>query len=237
MTRTLKRGSYRLQANTSYPFFAEASFRQLDDVFLQTQTRIWLGEVLKTRLDEEISVTDLLADGILLFEVSKVMWKMLLTKFMKLGSSKAFFSKSVGHLGRVLGGTCLTLMFTRFSRVCLCIRYLSKKARSKDLNVPDFDVVTYTVAMPKDMVKGICNSLVQSQCRSSVNSAGCSTYILSIPKYGQRYWAFDNGRHYDSCSEESDSTDSNYQVFGYYIPASTISCGGASLYSDAESST
>ncbi|KAF9589476.1 hypothetical protein IFM89_024238 [Coptis chinensis] len=104
------------------------------------------------------------------------------------------------------------------------------------LMVADFDVVTYTVVMPKDMVKGICNSLEQSQCRSSVNSAGCSTYILSIPKYGHRYWAFDNGRHYDSCSEESDSTDSNYQVFGYYIPASTISCGGASLYSDAESS-
>ncbi|KAF9624342.1 hypothetical protein IFM89_009625, partial [Coptis chinensis] len=49
-----------------------------------------------------------------------------------------------------------------------------------------------------------------------------------------RYWAFDNGKHYDSCSEESDS---NYQVFGYYSPASTISCVGASLLnSDAESS-
>lgn len=59
---------------------AESSFRELDDVFLQTQTRIWLGEVLNMRLDENLHISDLLADGDLLFEVSKVLWNMLLAK-------------------------------------------------------------------------------------------------------------------------------------------------------------
>ncbi|KAM0065212.1 hypothetical protein Hdeb2414_s0003g00112091 [Helianthus debilis subsp. tardiflorus] len=39
------------------------SFRELDDVFLQSQARIWLGEVLRTRFDEQISIGDLLSDG------------------------------------------------------------------------------------------------------------------------------------------------------------------------------
>ncbi|KAE9466139.1 hypothetical protein C3L33_01990, partial [Rhododendron williamsianum] len=41
-------------------------FRELDRVFLQTQTRIWLGEVLHTRLDGQLNISDLLADGELL---------------------------------------------------------------------------------------------------------------------------------------------------------------------------
>ncbi|MQM11528.1 hypothetical protein Taro_044437 [Colocasia esculenta] len=45
---------------------AETNFRELDDVFLQTQTRIWLGEVLHVRFDEETCIADLLADGELL---------------------------------------------------------------------------------------------------------------------------------------------------------------------------
>ncbi|PIA59805.1 hypothetical protein AQUCO_00400590v1 [Aquilegia coerulea] len=253
-------GLHKLQIE-SFPFSAESSFREHDHVFLQTQTRIWLGEMLKTRLDEEISIADLLADGLLLFEVSKVIWKMLLTKFMKLRSSKAYFSKSAsGKKGgrympysnvdsflkicQVLGLTSIDLFSPSdvvekrdIRRVCMCIRSLSKKARSKDLNVPDFDVVTYTVAMPKDMVKGIRNSLEQSQCRLSEDSPVCSTYIGSRPKYGKKNWVADFARHYDSCSEESDTTDSNYQVVGFNSPASTTSCSCASLsYSDLESS-
>nr|POF24540.1 isoform 4 of protein opaque10 [Quercus suber] len=46
---------------------SESSFRELDDVFLQTQTRIWLGEVLQIRLEEQMTVSDLLADGELLY--------------------------------------------------------------------------------------------------------------------------------------------------------------------------
>ncbi|RVX21205.1 Protein OPAQUE10 [Vitis vinifera] len=53
-------------AGGASPSSAESSFRELDDVFLQTQTRIWLGEVLQTRLDEHLNISDLLADGELL---------------------------------------------------------------------------------------------------------------------------------------------------------------------------
>lgn len=35
--------------------------------FIQTQTRIWLGEVLQIRLEEQMTVSDLLADGELLY--------------------------------------------------------------------------------------------------------------------------------------------------------------------------
>ncbi|KAF5787275.1 hypothetical protein HanXRQr2_Chr10g0450921 [Helianthus annuus] len=43
------------------------SFRELADVFLQSQARIWHGEVLRTRFDEQISTCDLLSDGELLY--------------------------------------------------------------------------------------------------------------------------------------------------------------------------
>ncbi|KAL0332595.1 UNVERIFIED_CONTAM: protein OPAQUE10 [Sesamum calycinum] len=68
----------------SSPSSAESSFRELDEVFLQTQTRIWLGEVLNARFDEELHISDLLQDGEILFEVSKVVWNSLLTKCMEL---------------------------------------------------------------------------------------------------------------------------------------------------------
>ncbi|KAF5199137.1 Opaque10 [Thalictrum thalictroides] len=253
-------GLHKLEID-SFPFSAESNFREHDHMFLQNQTRIWLGEMLKTRLDEDTSIADLLADGLLLFEVSKVIWKLLLTKFMKLRSSKAYFSKSAsGKKGgrympysnvdsflkicQVLGLTGIDLFSPSdvvekrdIRRVCMCIRSLSKKARSKDLNVPDFDVVTYTVTMSKDMVKGIRNSLEQSQCEFSEDSPVCSTYLGARPKYGKKNWGPDFARHYDSYSEESDNSESNYQVGGFHSPASTTSRSCASLsYSDLESS-
>ncbi|KAF8733777.1 hypothetical protein HU200_014624 [Digitaria exilis] len=57
-----------------------STFRELDDAFLQKQTKIWLGEVLHLRFDEDVLVADLLADGELLFQVSKVLWKRLMKK-------------------------------------------------------------------------------------------------------------------------------------------------------------
>lgn len=53
-------------AGSSSPSSAESIFREVDDVFLQVQARIWLGEVLNTRLDEQMNISDLLADGELL---------------------------------------------------------------------------------------------------------------------------------------------------------------------------
>ncbi|KAL5720630.1 mitogen-activated protein kinase kinase kinase [Ranunculus cassubicifolius] len=221
--------------NESFP-----SFRQLDDVFLQTQARIWLGEVLKTRLEEDTSIGDLLADGVLLFRVSQVIWEMLITKFMKLRSSNAFFHKSATgknsgkympysnvdsflKICQILGLTGADLFSpsdvvekkdTR--RVCICIRSLSKKAILKNINVPDFDVVTYTVSMSKDMVEGICKSLEQSQRRQSEDSSGSATYHNTRHIYGHKIWGAVSARQYDSFSELSDDTDSDY-IEDYHV--------------------
>lgn len=42
--------------------------------------------------------------------------------------------------------------------------------------VPDFDIVTYTIVMPTDLVGGIRRNLEQSQCSSS-SSSGYSPCI------------------------------------------------------------
>ncbi|KAM4106263.1 hypothetical protein ACB094_04G053600 [Castanea mollissima] len=125
---------------------SESSFRELDDVFLQTQTRIWLGEVLQIRLEEQMTVSDLLADGELLFEVSKVVWKMLLTNHRELRHVKAYMNEPFAS--RKSSG-----------------RYMPYSNVDSFLKVPDFDVVTYTVAMPTDMV-------------------GCIRRSWELPKFG-----------------------------------------------------
>uniref|UniRef100_A0A7C9AJI3 Uncharacterized protein n=1 Tax=Opuntia streptacantha TaxID=393608 RepID=A0A7C9AJI3_OPUST len=67
---------------------AESNFRELDDAFLQTQTRIWLGEVLQIRFDEQTNIGDILADGEILYDrffifmlplycMSKSLWLMI----------------------------------------------------------------------------------------------------------------------------------------------------------------
>ncbi|KAJ9536849.1 LOW QUALITY PROTEIN: hypothetical protein OSB04_029582 [Centaurea solstitialis] len=75
-------------SSSSSSSLVKPSFRELDDVFLQSQARIWLGEVLHTRFDELLSICDLLSDGELLFEVSKALWNMLLVKYMELNNFK-----------------------------------------------------------------------------------------------------------------------------------------------------
>ncbi|KAL2342864.1 hypothetical protein Fmac_004149 [Flemingia macrophylla] len=156
---------------------AESNFRELDDAFLQNQTRIWLGEVLQIRLDEQLIISELLADGELLFQVSKVVWKLLLSKHMELRHIKAykiqpFASKkniaryrpysnvdSFLKICKILGLTGVDLFSPsdvverrNTRKVCMCIRSFSKKSRSININVPDFDIVTCMVAMPKDLV-------------------------------------------------------------------------------------
>ncbi|XP_026405852.1 uncharacterized protein LOC113301298 isoform X1 [Papaver somniferum] len=225
----------------------ESSFRELDDVFLQTQTRIWLGEVLHTRLNEEVLIADLLADGKLLFQVSCVIGKMLLTKCKDLKNSKAYMSEKAesGKRSRrympysnvdsflkicnMLGLTGIDLFSPSdvvekkgSRRVCMCIRSLSKKARLRGLNVPDFDVVTYTIAMPTDMVKGIRRSLEKAQYRI-LTSADSDSGLDTRPKYCQKNWVADCVKQHDSYSEESDDAESNYNAFGSDSPVSSVS--------------
>ncbi|KAG9155073.1 hypothetical protein Leryth_011057 [Lithospermum erythrorhizon] len=176
---------------------AGSSFRELDDAFLQKQTRIWLGEVLNTRLDELVDISDLLADGELLCEVSEVLWNSLLTKCAELWHLKANLKgptasrkrggrympysnvdsflkicKIFGLNGIDLFSPSDVVEKKNIRKVCICIRALSKKVRSKQLHLPDFDKVTYTVAMPTDMVECLRKSLESPQ--SSIASS--STY-------------------------------------------------------------
>ncbi|KAK9996933.1 hypothetical protein SO802_021619 [Lithocarpus litseifolius] len=215
---------------------SESSFRELDDVFLQTQTRIWLGEVLQIRLEEQMTVSDLLADGELLFEVSKVVWKMLLTNHRELRHVKAYINepfaskKSSGRympysnvdsflkICKILGLTGIDLFSpsdvvekrdTR--KVCMCIRSFSRKARSKHLSVPDFDIVTSTVAMPTDMVGCIRRSWELPKF-SVLNSASENKNKDSREKFRQKHTIANSGRNYDLHSEDSDGTEINHMV-------------------------
>ncbi|KAL3528216.1 hypothetical protein ACH5RR_012872 [Cinchona calisaya] len=223
----------------SSPSSAECSFRELDDVFLQKQTRIWLGEVVKSRLDEQLSLSDLLADGVLLFEVSKMVWNMLLEKCMELRQIKAYqcplgSRKSSGRympysnvdsflkVCKILGLNGIDLFSPsdvvekrNIRKVCICIRALSKKARSKQLYVPDFDLVTYTVVMPTDMVGCIRRSLESSQCSIS-SSSSCNSYKGKRSKSQRKNLISAYSRNYDSCSEESDEAESAYSGIESY---------------------
>ncbi|CAH9123297.1 unnamed protein product [Cuscuta epithymum] len=209
---------------------AESSFRKLDDVFLQTQTRIWLSEVLNVSLlNEELPISDLLADGEILYEVSKVIWDMLLAKTPELRHIKykpLHSQKSSGRfrpysnvdsflkICKILGLNSIDLLSPsdvverrNARKVCICIRTVSKKARSKHLKVPDFDMVTYTVSMPKDMVGCIRRSWETSQHSVSSSSSYCSY------KDHQRRKV----REYDSWSEESDEAESKYNGKHHWI--------------------
>ncbi|KAJ0040920.1 hypothetical protein Pint_27461 [Pistacia integerrima] len=244
----------------SSPLSAESSFRELDDAFLQTQTRIWLGEVLQTRLNENMDISDLLADGELLFEVSRVVWQMLLATRMELKHIKAYkyepfaYGKSsrrympysnvdiflkdgaylvctVGffvlcthitikmlkpkHICKMLGLTGIDLFSPsdvvekkNTRKVCMCIRLLSNKARSKQLNVPDFDVVTYAVAMPTDMVGCIRRSLEQSQHIFLSTASQNSSHVL-IANSRERNSIVGSNGNYGLFPEQSDDSACN----------------------------
>ncbi|XP_052147188.1 protein OPAQUE10-like [Oryza glaberrima] len=209
-----------------------SSFRELDDAFLQTQTKIWLGEVLHLRFDEAVIVADLLADGELLFQVSKVLWKRLVRMNKEqMKQSKVYIyertssGKSNGKympypkvdsflkICQILGLAGIDL-FTpsdvvekrNVRKVCMCIRLLSKKARTMRLTVPDFDIVTHTIAMPNYIVGGIRRSLEQPQCSSS-GSSGYSPSANSKALNQQRVFGAENDQqcetHYDSDEAES----------------------------------
>ncbi|KAJ8526853.1 hypothetical protein K7X08_029330 [Anisodus acutangulus] len=218
----------------SSKFSTESNFRELDDVFLQTQTRIWLGEVLNMRLDEHLHISDLLADGDLLFEVSKVLWSMLLAKcgelrhlkYEPLGSRRcsgrympysnvdSFFKicKILGLNGIDLFSPSDVVEKKNIRKVCICLRALSNKARSKQLKVPDFDLVTYTVVMPKNMVGGIRRSLETSQSSLS-SSSGYYSYKerrSKDSKLMKRNKITESEANYDSLSEESDEAESKF---------------------------
>ncbi|KAF8681923.1 hypothetical protein HU200_045374 [Digitaria exilis] len=213
-----------------------STFRELDDAFLQKQTKIWLGEVLHLRFDEDVLVADLLADGELLFQVSKVLWKRLMKKNREqLKQSKVYiyerlsFGRSNGKympyskvdsflkMCQILGLAGIDL-FTpsdvvekrNVRKVCICIRSVSKKSHVMCLNVPDFDIVTYTISMPNYIVGGILRSLEQPQYSSS-GSSGYSPRDGSKALQQQMVFGGQNDEHGDA-HYDSDEAESRLSV-------------------------
>ncbi|KAJ1387774.1 CH domain superfamily [Sesbania bispinosa] len=209
---------------------AESNFRELDDAFLQTQTRIWLGEVLQIRLDEQLIISELLADGELLFQVSKVVWKLLLAKHMELRHIKAyktqpFASKKSGRyrpysnvdsflkICKILGLTGVDLFSPsdvverrNTRKVCMCIRSFSKKSRSMNINVPDFDIVTCMVAMPKDLV-GCIRRNIELSHSILADSSSHHLHKHESGKYRQGYSVTGSTRDYKTYSDHSDDSE------------------------------
>ncbi|XP_020580542.1 uncharacterized protein LOC110024745 [Phalaenopsis equestris] len=189
------------------------------------QTRIWLGEVLDVSFDEDVAILDLLADGELLFQVSKKVWKMLLRKYGEVKHSKMHIyertssGKSDGRympypkvdsflkICQILGLNGIDLFSPSdvvekrdIRRVCMCIRSLSKKARSKKLNVPDFDFVTYNIAMPTRLVGSICRN-------------------LELLRYAKEI----SGPHSQYSDSRSDESESNFSELEFESPFSSAS--------------
>ncbi|XP_057769086.1 uncharacterized protein LOC130989165 [Salvia miltiorrhiza] len=213
---------------------AESSFRELDEVFLQTQTRIWLGELLNSRLDEDLPLPDLLQDGEILFQVSRVVWEFLMTKCMEVRHLKHKYGpfaskKSSGRyrpysnvdsflkICKILGLNGIDLFSPsdvvekrNIRKVCICIRALSKKARSKQLSVPDFDMVIYSVTMPTDMVGVIRRSLESPQCTFSSSSSYGSRKGSKTKLKKSNLYAPDIRDDDSSSSDESDEAESRY---------------------------
>ncbi|GLJ40137.1 hypothetical protein SUGI_0822370 [Cryptomeria japonica] len=164
-----KKSSRRMGCDSS-----GSSFRDLDTEFLTTQAKIWIENVLEKSYDEEETVADLLADGEILYKISKLISKLMENKF---GTQIDSPVSEANHFGKQSGKylpysyidaflkICKKMGLTSvdlFSppdavekrdvrRVCLCIRALSKKACSNDLDVPDFDLVTDFLSMSPEM--------------------------------------------------------------------------------------
>ncbi|KAH9315598.1 hypothetical protein KI387_024225, partial [Taxus chinensis] len=163
------------EAKSSTRLTSASNIREHDTDFLATRAKIWIENVLEKKYHKEETVADLLADGEILYEISKLINELLQKKFgAKIDSpvsEATHFGKQSGkylpysHIDSFLK-ICKKLglpgvdLFSPpdavekrdVRRVCLCIRALSKKARSKDLDVPDFDLVTDSLLMPTDMV-------------------------------------------------------------------------------------
>lgn len=236
-----------------------SNFRELDVEFLQTQAKIWIEQVLEKRFDDEETVVDLLADGEILFKVSKIISELMRRRFgAKIDSPDTFpeataFAKHGGKylpysnvdaflkVCQKLGLTGIDLFSPPdvvekkdIRRVCLCIRALSKKARSRHLDVPDFDVVTHGFFMPTDMVDSIRKYLE----KTSYTVSGKSEYSPGPGlkgKLGNNNEPFFTGR-LELSPEDPDEAESKLKSPDSGSPGSLLE-GNAGLTTDIYSTS
>ncbi|KAJ7538495.1 hypothetical protein O6H91_11G050800 [Diphasiastrum complanatum] len=173
--------------------------RELDDEYLQNQAKEWLEAVVGARFEDQ-GLADALADGDILYHVSKLLKELLQesgeeTAFPKLLSWETDFEGK--KIGKYLPYSnvdsflkiCKRLrlpdidLFTPpdvvekkdIRRVCLCIRALSKKARANQMRIPDFDNVAVTwEIIQHDKVNGIDHMELAGNKSSIINSPSTS---------------------------------------------------------------
>lgn len=170
---------------------SSASFRESDVEFLQDKAREWLEAVLEEKLDPETSLQELLADGTILYRVSQIIKEetghidgspahVLASpeiprknslKYQPYPYVEAFLKvcKEVGLLDVDLFNPSDAVDQKDIRHVCVCLRRLSKKARTLNIQVPDFDNVKHTLTpsshkhpMSTEAVHHIRDSLQQS---------------------------------------------------------------------------
>lgn len=175
-------------------------FRESDIEYLRAQAKEWLEAVLGEDLDEQTSLEDLLADGSLLYKVSQHIKddskypghvessshsmsaspsidRRSSMKYQPYASVEEFLKvcKEVGLRDVDVFNPSDAVDKKDIRPVCVCLRRLSKKGRSLDIQVPDFDnvkdtLVTPASKMPRDAVRRTQESLQQSSSRSSSRS-------------------------------------------------------------------
>ncbi|KAI5063435.1 hypothetical protein GOP47_0021982 [Adiantum capillus-veneris] len=172
----------------------DVQFREIDGEFLKQQARIWLEAVLDERFDKGTSLADILVDGEILLRVSTTIRTMLKIhadgepvspksmfpeasfygkhsgKYLPYSNVDSFLKvcQKVGLTGIDLFSPPDVVEKKDIRRVCLCLRALSKKARARHLEVPEFDYVTHSsVSMPTEFVGGLRDSLRQASANSS----------------------------------------------------------------------
>ncbi|KAL3693541.1 hypothetical protein R1sor_007192 [Riccia sorocarpa] len=169
-------------------------FREHDIEFLQNRARLWLQAVLGEKLDDQRSLSELIADGNILYRVAKYVVKDMTGKSPgpetfspKVFSEAAVHGKNSGKylpysnvdtflkMCREVGLSDVDL-FTPpdavegkdIRRVCVAIRGLAKKGRAQHLRLPDFDDLSRPLPMPKEKVGEIREHL-QHVSSSPVN--------------------------------------------------------------------
>lgn len=177
----------------------KSAFHESDIEFLRASAREWLEAVLGEELDEHTSLEDLLADGALLYRVSQHIKddpkfpghvespkastaspsfeRKSSQKYQPYASVEAFLNmcKGVGLRDVDVFNPSDAVDQKDIRRVCVCLRRLSKKARTLHLLVPDFDnvkdtLVTPASKMPREAVQKTKETLQRwSSSKSSEN--------------------------------------------------------------------
>lgn len=192
-----------------------SAYQESNIQFLRASAREWLEAVLEENLDKETSLEDLLADGTLLLRVSQHMKedykfpghveaaspgvtaspsydRKSSLKYQPYASVETFLNlcKQVGLRDVDVFNPSDAVDKKDIRRVCVCLRRLSKKARTLHLSVPDFDNVKETLVtkMPREAVQKTKESLQHSATRSSRTgengqvSSETSSFIADLRK-------------------------------------------------------